>query len=476
MSKRYPGGLISKTPVVPTTSSAPGVWTLDQARSYTKAGTWPIGTTYNTWISELIGSGDVRSISIAADSSNNIYITGYTSLNDPGYFNTILIKISQNADIQWQRSLGNSTTYEYGNGVGVDSSGNAYIAGTADFDYLIAKYDTLGNLQWQRRLANATYTQYCSDATADASGNIYITGAMIDPAGVTLNKAIIKYNTSGTLQWQRSLGSNANNEYGYSIAVDPGGNSYICGTTDTGFSSANFDILIAKYNTSGTIQWQRTLGGAGGGTNDQFSYGIAADPGGNSYICGSTTSGSLNGSNTIIAKYNTSGTLQWQRTLGGASINEVARSIAVDSSNNVYICGDTNIDGGARDASFLAKYDTNGNIQWQRNFVNDNYDHAIYGIAVDSNIINSIYFVGYYSQAAANNRILIVKVPADGSLTGSYTVGNSLYTYVPSSIANSASSFTNSASTLTSSTSTLSNTAPTLANAAITLSQTTKSI
>ena len=42
MSKRYPGGLITKTPVVPTTSAAPGIWTLDQAITYIRAGTWPV--------------------------------------------------------------------------------------------------------------------------------------------------------------------------------------------------------------------------------------------------------------------------------------------------------------------------------------------------------------------------------------------------------------------------------------------------
>jgi len=41
MSSRYPGGLITKTPVVPTTAAAPGVWTMEQALQYIKAGTWP---------------------------------------------------------------------------------------------------------------------------------------------------------------------------------------------------------------------------------------------------------------------------------------------------------------------------------------------------------------------------------------------------------------------------------------------------
>ena len=41
MSKKYPGGFISKNPVEPTTSAAPGIWTIDQAAYYTKQGTWP---------------------------------------------------------------------------------------------------------------------------------------------------------------------------------------------------------------------------------------------------------------------------------------------------------------------------------------------------------------------------------------------------------------------------------------------------
>ena len=41
MSTQYPGGFITKSPVAPTTSAASGIWTVDQAMQYTKAGTWP---------------------------------------------------------------------------------------------------------------------------------------------------------------------------------------------------------------------------------------------------------------------------------------------------------------------------------------------------------------------------------------------------------------------------------------------------
>jgi hypothetical protein len=41
MSKQYPGGLITKTPVIPTTSSAPGIWTLSEQAYWQKQGLWP---------------------------------------------------------------------------------------------------------------------------------------------------------------------------------------------------------------------------------------------------------------------------------------------------------------------------------------------------------------------------------------------------------------------------------------------------
>jgi hypothetical protein len=45
MSKQWSGGLITKTPVIPSgpyqNGSASGVWTLDQAQQYIKQGTWP---------------------------------------------------------------------------------------------------------------------------------------------------------------------------------------------------------------------------------------------------------------------------------------------------------------------------------------------------------------------------------------------------------------------------------------------------
>jgi hypothetical protein len=75
MSKRYPGGLITKTPVTPTPSAAPGIWTLEQQMQAQKAGTWPFGGPFNyiedvfsTWL--YTGTGAAQTI------TNNINLSG----------------------------------------------------------------------------------------------------------------------------------------------------------------------------------------------------------------------------------------------------------------------------------------------------------------------------------------------------------------------------------------------------------------
>jgi hypothetical protein len=81
MSKRYPGGLITKTPVTPTTSSAPGVWTLEQALQYIKAGTWPsppVPDPYFPYVTMLLhgdGTNGAQNNTFLDSSTNNFTIT-----------------------------------------------------------------------------------------------------------------------------------------------------------------------------------------------------------------------------------------------------------------------------------------------------------------------------------------------------------------------------------------------------------------
>ena len=86
MSKKYPGGIIRGTPVIPTATSAPGIWTLCQAQNYARQGLWPrspgaptIGTATDTT------SGGAVSVTFTAPTDvGSAAISSYTAISTPG--------------------------------------------------------------------------------------------------------------------------------------------------------------------------------------------------------------------------------------------------------------------------------------------------------------------------------------------------------------------------------------------------------
>ena len=298
----------------------------------------------------------------------------------------------------------------------------------------------------------------------DGSGNVYVVGSTGSSGAGGNDLLIAKYNTSGSIQWQRTLGG-TDTDGGYGIAVDGSGNLYVAGyTRSTGAGGA--DILIAKYNTSGSIQWQRTLGG----TSEEFSNAIAVDGSGNVYVTGRTDSAGAGGYDLLIVKYNTSGSIQWQRTLGGTD-TDAGDEIVVDGSGNVYVAGYTNSTGAGTNDALIVKYNSSGTIQWQRTLGGTNNDVGSGGIAVDS--LGNVYVNGYTrSTGADSNVFLIAKLPGDGSLTGTY---GSL-TYASSSLTDSASSLTDASSSLTANTSYLTDASSSLTDAASNLTSSTTTL
>lgn len=87
MSKQYPGGIISKTPVTPSgayeTSTASGIWTLDQQAYWAKLGQWPTAGNsapdaqfnYVTMLLHGDGTNGAQNNTFLDSSTNNFTIT-----------------------------------------------------------------------------------------------------------------------------------------------------------------------------------------------------------------------------------------------------------------------------------------------------------------------------------------------------------------------------------------------------------------
>jgi uncharacterized delta-60 repeat protein len=419
------------------------------------------------WIASLGGSDTDLAFGVAVDSSGNVYVSGYTGSSGAGANDILIAKHNSSGTIQWQRTLG-SNKGEEAFGIAVDSSDNVYVGGITQnttggqWDILIVKYNSSGTIQWQRTLGGTGF-DFRGEIATDSSGNVYVFGLTESTGAGNSDFLIAKYNSSGTIQWQRTLGGSGN-DYGRGMTVDSSGNVYVVGNTGSS-GAGGFDMLIAKYNTSGAIQWQRTLGDTGGDEGE----GIAVDSSGNVYVSGLTSSSGAGANDILIAKYNSSGTIQWQRTLGGASADN-SQGIAVDSSGNAYITGRTYSPAAGSNDIIIAKYNTSGAIQWQRTLGGTGSDIG-FDIIVDN--LGSIYIVGEtYSIGAGGSDFLIAKLSDDGSTTGTY----GSFTYATSSLTDSTSSLTSSTSSLTDSSSSLTSSTSSLTDSSSSLTSTTTSM
>ncbi|MDW8272377.1 MAG: immunoglobulin domain-containing protein [Bacteroidota bacterium] len=209
----------------------------------------------------------------------------------------------------------------------------------------------------------------------DNQGNVYVAGIFWHFAtigNVTLTATggmgdadvfVAKYNPSGVLQWVRSGGSTGL-DYVYGIDVDNSGNVYISGSYEgnpcnfgnfslSGMGGA--DAFIVKYDANGTVQWATRQASTGWW---DYSYNLAVDrQSGDCYIVGvydGTTTFYSNGStvtvsltsfgsvDNYVAKYNSNGVIQWARSIGGDGRDMWwggGSGVAVDGSGNVYVCG-----------------------------------------------------------------------------------------------------------------------------------------
>jgi uncharacterized delta-60 repeat protein len=372
------------------------------------------------WINLLGGTSVDVGRGVAIDSSDNIIVTGYTNSDGAGTDDALVAKYDSSGTLLWDKTLGGANA-DYGYGVAIDSSDNIIVTGytqsdgAGELDVLVVKYNSSGTLLWDRTLGGAS-NDLGFVVAIDSSDNIIVVGYTGSDGAGNFDVLVAKYNSSGTLQWDRTLGG-ANNDIGYGVAIDSSDNIIVVGHTGSDGAGGN-DVLVAKYNSSGTLQWDKTLGG---GSSD-YGRGVAIDSSENIIVVGYTASDGAGGNDVLVVKYNSSGTLLWQRTLGGTG-QESGYGVAIDSSDNIIVVGVTPSDGAGGQDVLVAKCSSSGTLLWDKTLGGASSDYG-QGVAIDSsdNIIVTAYTP---SDGAGGNDVLVAKLPPDG--TGDGTYGSLVY-------------------------------------------------
>ncbi len=348
--------------------------------------------------------------------------------------------------------------YDFGLGIAVDSSGSAYVTGqtsSSDFptanafqgknasglgnDVFVAKFSPTGSALVYSTYLGGSSDDSGVDIAVDSAGNAYVTGFTSSTDFPTANGLqrieggfehgdafVTKFNAAGSaLAYSTYLGG-GDSDHGESIAVDSAGNAYVTGSTlSTDFPTVNAfqstfgggisgeagDAFVTKFNAAGSALVYSTYLGGDGGESGQS---IAVDSAGSAYVTGATASvdfptanalqSAIDGSvDLFVTKLAVTGSALVYSTYLGGSAFEAGHGIAVDSTGNAYVTGNTQSTNfptvnpfqstfGPPTDAFVTKLNAAGSALVYSSYLGGNDSDHAFDIAVDS--IGNAYVTG----------------------------------------------------------------------------------
>lgn len=386
-----------------------GAWKTVSA-AYTK-----VGGVWKQWLSAsapyYIATTTQMSVpyDLAIDTANNVYVAGINASYGQ------LMKLSAN--------LSSFSGYYINQYIYYNSTYTVTTDGT--YVYTGGMYGTSSSWSGKRKRWNsslssdqdsitygtpALFTWYASEA--DSSGNTYFFGKVN-----TNQAAFASFNSSGGLTGSFYMGDGFGGQqeiikYNRNAAGEAAYSWYNYSWTTS---------VFGKLNADNTLAWSKRSTPDG----NPYNYGSGIDASGNVYLL------QAGASRLYLMKANAAdGAAAWQKYISGAftRINETTNQLAIDSASNIYIASADN--GQIK----IFKFNSSGTLQWQRSLSSSAGGLEVAKIKIDA--AGALVILGKRTNAQ------IYRLPADGSLTGTHVVGSETFTYAASSYTVTTSSWT----------------------------------
>lgn len=342
----------------------------------------------NFWIRQIGSRGFDQGNDITIDKDGSVIVVGSfsgtaefdhsTVLQSAGKKDIFIAKYDSSGNFLWAQRCGSVqndrllkssidpdgsivVTGSIGAG-GVQFGGRMfYTAGPSDM--FIAKLTPDGQPIWARNFGGNSVDEGTAVAV-DLEGNYIVTGwfrGRIKFDNIALNSAgeydvfIAKLDKDGQIVWAKR-GGGPLHDYGYALALDRRGNSYVTGRfhgsvifdNETLHSAGETDIFIAKYNNDGALSWIRKFGGI----DRDEAFGIAYDEANDHVVATGSFSDALRIDETgqtlttfksddvdmIVLCLDPDGRIKWARSERNDSFGQ-GESVAIDHLGNIFIAG-----------------------------------------------------------------------------------------------------------------------------------------
>ncbi len=282
---------------------------------------------------------------IALDCQGNIYVTGDSLIggwdveqppihaHSMGPFDLFVLKLNNAGAYQWHTFYGGTLPVggglTQGNGIGVDSCTNVYVAGSSTVswtgdqgqaprhsfsggdDWVILKLNSQGGYQWHTFYGSPTGDRVGGIAV-DSAGTIVVAGtswagwlgyngkAPLHGYQGGSDIAVLKLNSNGYYLWHTFWGA-VSADAGAAVALDESGGVYVTGSSEATWMGSEGrlpvhlhdtaqDLAVLKLSAAGVDQWHTFYGLNGAADSGR---GIAVDPFHGVYVIGSSGGGWL---------------------------------------------------------------------------------------------------------------------------------------------------------------------------------------
>ena len=283
------------------------------------------------------GSGGPDDLNFIQTTSDGGYIfAALTNIaNDKGS-HSWLVKLDGAGNIEWEKTIGGTKAYS-ATCVRQTKDGGYIVAGITLFkpgnfsneDYWIIKFDSLGNFKWQKTYGGKKDDE-ANNILQTIDGGYIVSGISFSNDGdITQTHGggdywIIKLDTAGNMQWQKTYGG-SKKDVPADMIQTPDGGYVIAGYSfsDNGTLKHNYgesDAWVFKINTQGKLKWQKNFGGTG----YDYAEGIIKNTDGSFTIAAYTSSTDDDVSfnhgtyDCWILNINNTGKILWQKSLGGS--------------------------------------------------------------------------------------------------------------------------------------------------------------
>lgn len=346
--------------------AAGGVWTLDLeprgvqpasavVRRYTSSGT----LSWSSTPTPVTSTTDFAS-AFAVDPAGQ-----FATFAQRDFFGSLIVRVDGNGVPVWQNSTWglNNVAYQYMvRELPTDGAGNTFVVcatsgGATSVDPVVLSFASDGSLNWSKRFdAGSSLVDVPADACADRAGGVYVVGAWNAPGLATLEQGqmgLSRVDSNGNVSWTRTVSGAGGGGRALCVATDSAGNALVGGT-----SASRTEAWLFKYDPAGNQLWTRS-----------YSIGIAesyqdlrVDAAGSVYVTGVESLGTGAG-DTLTAKYDAAGTLQWRHVWSsGAGGDDSAQRIEVDVAGRATVFG---LRSSAGQSVFALRYERDGTPRWR---------------------------------------------------------------------------------------------------------------